>query len=157
MTAITVLCSGGNGAETLTPRSLQLCRQIFRVSPFGGSAVAILYLMFKTSSMAHHSEHRAAPRTAEELGIGQSAELPHEQRADTSNWTLAPFNRWSFQRVQQFTRTTRVPHAGDSTSLEESFQDLSQITFQDFSDKPLEVDVHLVAAPSPPRSQESAT
>lgn len=139
MTAITVLCSGSNGAETLTQRSLQLSRQIFRVSPFGGSAVAILNLMFKTSSMADHSEHRAAPRTAEELGIGQSAELPHEQRADTSNWTLAPFNRWSFQRVQQFTRTTRVPHAGSSSSLEENFQELSQIPFQDFSGKPCTV------------------
>ncbi len=81
MTAITVLCSGGNGTETLTLRSLQPSRRICRVSPFGGSAVAILNLMFETSSMTGHSKHRAEPRTAEELGIGQSAELPPEQRA----------------------------------------------------------------------------
>ncbi len=139
MTAITVLCCGGDGAETLTQRSLQLCRQICRVSPFGGSAVAILNLMFETSSMTDHSKHRAEPRTAEELGIGQGAELPPEQRADTTNWTLAPFNRWSFQHVQHFTRTTRVPHAGNPSSLEENFQDLCQIPFQDYSGKPCTV------------------
>ena len=139
MTAITVLCSGGHGAETLTQRSLQLCRRICRVSLFGGGAVAILNLMFETSSMTDLSKDRATPRTAEELGIGQSVELPPEQRADTTNWTLAPFNRWSFQRVQQFTRTTRVSHAGSPSSLEENFQDLSEITFQDYSDKPCTV------------------
>ncbi len=86
--------------------------------------------------MTDQSRNRAEPSTAEELGIGQSAELPPEQRADTTNWTLAPFNRWSFQRVQQFTRTTRVPHTRSSSSLEENFQDLCQIPFQDFFGKP---------------------
>jgi hypothetical protein len=36
------------------------------------------------------------PETAAELGIGQGAELPPQQRADNRNWTLAPWNRWKF-------------------------------------------------------------
>jgi CubicO group peptidase (beta-lactamase class C family) len=85
------------------------------------------------------STDNAAPKTAEELGIGQGAQLPPEQRADNSNWTLAPFNRWSFQRVQQFTRTTRVPRADSPSSLRENLQDLSQITFQDYAGEPCTV------------------
>lgn len=85
------------------------------------------------------STDNAAPKTAEELGIGQSAQLPPEQRADNSNWTLAPFNRWSFQRVQQFTRTIRVPRVDNPPSLQENFQDLSQITFQDYAGEPCTV------------------
>ncbi len=79
------------------------------------------------------SSNSAAPKTAADLGIGDSADLPPERRADKTNWTLAPFNRWSFQRVHQFTRTTRVPKADKPSSLGEKHQDLSQITFQDHS------------------------
>jgi CubicO group peptidase (beta-lactamase class C family) len=71
------------------------------------------------------------PKTAAELGIGQGIGLPAEQRADTSNWTLPPFNRWSFQRVQQFTRTVRVPRADTPSVLENEPEDLSRITFDD--------------------------
>lgn len=74
-----------------------------------------------------------APKTAAELGIGQRADLPPEQRADNQNWTLAPFNRWTFQRVQHFARTTRVPRADKPSALEKRYQDLSEITFQDTS------------------------
>ncbi len=81
------------------------------------------------------STDSAVPRTAAELGIGQNAELPPQQRADNKNWTLAPFNRWSFQRVQHFTRTTRVPRADNPSTLEKNYEDLSQITFEDHSGK----------------------
>ena len=73
------------------------------------------------------------PKTAAEHGIGQDKELPPGQRADTTNWTLAPFNRWSFQRVQQFTRTTRVPRADKPSTLEDDRRNLSQIVFADHS------------------------
>jgi CubicO group peptidase (beta-lactamase class C family) len=73
----------------------------------------------------------SAPKTAAELGIGQGSGLPPERRADSQNWTLAPYNRWTFQRVQQFARTTRVPRAKSPSALEEDFQDLTGITFQD--------------------------
>ena len=75
----------------------------------------------------------AIPKTAADLGIGQNSELPPERQANSGNWTLAPFNRWSFQRVQHFTRTTRVPRADKPSALENNFQDLAQITFQDYS------------------------
>ena len=74
---------------------------------------------------------RLVPKTAFELGIGQGEDLPAEQRASTSNWTLPPYNRWSFQRVQQFTRTARVPRAEQPSDLEEAPHDLSGITFKD--------------------------
>jgi CubicO group peptidase (beta-lactamase class C family) len=77
------------------------------------------------------SSNMAVPKTAAELRIGDSNELPPERRANKSNWTLAPFNRWSFQRVDQFTRTARVPKAANPSQLEENHRDLSQITFQD--------------------------
>jgi CubicO group peptidase (beta-lactamase class C family) len=75
----------------------------------------------------------AMPKTAAALGIGQSIELPPERQANNRNWTLAPFNRWSFQRVQHFTRTTRVPRAARPSELGNNFQDLAQITFQGHS------------------------
>jgi len=73
----------------------------------------------------------AAPQTAAEMGIGLSPTLPPQQRADYENWSLAPYNRWSFQRVQQFTRTIRVPRAAEPSVLEEDRQDLSDIVFED--------------------------
>jgi CubicO group peptidase (beta-lactamase class C family) len=56
-------------------------------------------------------------------------EVPEEKRADSSNWTMPPYNRWSFQRVQQFTRTARVARARASSLLVEDLQDVSDITF----------------------------
>ena len=75
----------------------------------------------------------SVPKTAAELGIGQATELPAEQRADASNWTLPPYNRWSFQRVQQFTRTVRVPRSKQPSVLEENKQELSGIEFRSSS------------------------
>jgi len=82
----------------------------------------------------------SAPKTAAELGIGQGNDLPAEQRADTSNWTLPPYNRWSFQRVQQFTRTLRVARAEQPSVLEEHHQDLSKIAFVDCAGESSTVD-----------------
>ena len=81
------------------------------------------------------SKDLAVPRTASELGIGQGMDIPTERRATNENWTLAPFNRWSFQRVQQFTRTTRVRRAEQPSAIEDSHQDLSLIKFQDQFDQ----------------------
>jgi CubicO group peptidase (beta-lactamase class C family) len=79
------------------------------------------------------------PETAAELGIGQGAELPPQQRADNRNWTLAPWNRWSFQRVQQFTRTLRVPRAEVSCAMVKKSQDFGELTFEDSGGKPCTV------------------
>jgi len=82
---------------------------------------------------------QSAPKTAAEMGIGQGAELPRQQRADNQNWTLAPWNRWSFQRVQQFTRTLRVPRAEVPCALAQNFQDFGELVFEDSSGKPCTV------------------
>lgn len=83
---------------------------------------------------------RPQPKTAAELGIGQSLDLPPARRTDRENWTIAPYNRWSFQRVQQFTRTTRVPRSEKPSALSEKFRDLSRITFDGHSGQPCTVD-----------------
>ena len=83
---------------------------------------------------------QTTPTTAAELGIGQGAELPPEQRADNQNWTLAPWNRWSFQRVQHFTRTTRVPRAEVTSTLRENPQDFGELVFDDSNGNPRTVD-----------------
>jgi len=82
----------------------------------------------------------SVPMTAFELGIGQGKDLPADQRIDTSNWTLPPYNRWSFQRVQQFTRTLRVPRSRKPSVLEEDHRDLSEIEFLDSSGEQSTVD-----------------
>ena len=69
--------------------------------------------------------------TASELGIGRQVNLPSEQRATSQNWTLAPYNRWTFQRVQEFTNTTRVPRAPQTIGLKFETCDLNNITFTD--------------------------
>lgn len=84
------------------------------------------------------------PKTAAELGIGQGAELPEQQRADNQNWTLAPWNRWSFQRVQQFTRTVRIPRAEVLCVLAESPRDFAELVFEDSNGKPCTVNEMLV-------------
>jgi CubicO group peptidase (beta-lactamase class C family) len=80
------------------------------------------------------------PKTAAELGIGQGADLPPEQRADNRNWTLEPWNRWSFQRVQQFTRTTRVPRASVASRLEEGHRELGGLAFEDSNSESCTID-----------------
>ncbi len=71
------------------------------------------------------------PATAADLGLGQRPELPSSQRVDYDNWTLPPYNRWSFQRVQQFTRTARVSRSPDVSPLSENMQELGEINFED--------------------------
>jgi CubicO group peptidase (beta-lactamase class C family) len=87
-----------------------------------------------------NSNKISVPKTAAELDIGQGIGLPAEQRADTSNWTLPPYNRWTFQRVQQFTRTVRVPRAENSSTLEDDHRDLSRIVFLDSAGEQTTVD-----------------
>jgi CubicO group peptidase (beta-lactamase class C family) len=82
---------------------------------------------------------QSVPKTAAEMGIGQGAELPWQQRANNGNWTLAPWNRWSFQRVQQFTRTLRVPRAESPGALVQNSQDFGELLFEDSSGKPCTV------------------
>ena len=69
------------------------------------------------------------PRTAVELGIGMGIIIPESVRADFMNWTLAPHNRWSFQRVQQFARTARIPRAVKPSVLSENLLELGGIVF----------------------------
>jgi CubicO group peptidase (beta-lactamase class C family) len=49
---------------------------------------------------------------------------------DFNNWTLPPHNRWSFQRVQQFTRTARIPRGPDFVPLQQNSQELADIKFE---------------------------
>lgn len=69
--------------------------------------------------------------TALQLGLGQQSDLPGSQRVDAKNWTLEPYNRWSFQRVQQLTRTGRVSRSPSPSVLSSSEQDLGAIAFTD--------------------------
>jgi CubicO group peptidase (beta-lactamase class C family) len=75
----------------------------------------------------------SAPPSAEALGLGQSSSLDWSQRVDASNWTLAPYNRWSFQRVQQFTRTARVTRSAAPSALPVKHLDVEALTFTDSS------------------------
>ena len=71
------------------------------------------------------------PPTARSLGLGQQSDLPSSQRVDGKNWTLAPYNRWSFQRVQQLTRTGRVSRSPSPSVLPSMARDLGGIVFTD--------------------------
>lgn len=71
------------------------------------------------------------PATAADLGLGQQPDLASSRRVDYDNWTLPPYNRWSFQRVQQFTRTARVSRSPDVSPLPEKLQELGEIGFED--------------------------
>lgn len=73
----------------------------------------------------------ATPPTAQELGLGQGRELPPKQRVDSSNWTLAPYNRWSFQRVQRLTRTARVARSPTPMPLPVAPKSLGSMEFAD--------------------------
>jgi CubicO group peptidase (beta-lactamase class C family) len=77
-----------------------------------------------------------SPKTAAELGIGKGSYLPTNQRADSQNWTLAPWNRWTFQRVQQFTRTTRVPRSENTSELTVNLKDFAELAFEDSLGRP---------------------
>lgn len=75
--------------------------------------------------------HLGAPPTAAELGIGQARDLPRQQQATAKNWTISPWNRWTFQRVQQFTRTVRVPRPTHASSLPiKHIYDFSELSFE---------------------------
>ena len=80
---------------------------------------------------AVEEQEQLKPATAEQLGLGQGADLPPTQRVDYDNWTLPPYNRWSFQRMQQFTRTGRISRAPDPALLHENPQPLDGINFTD--------------------------
>lgn len=80
---------------------------------------------------AAEEQVQVKPATAEQLGLGQAADLPTTQRVDYDNWTLPPFNRWSFQHVQQFTRTGRISRAPDPALLHENPQPLDGVNFTD--------------------------
>ncbi|MEH6549781.1 MAG: serine hydrolase [Pseudomonadales bacterium] len=81
-----------------------------------------------------------SPPTARELRLGQNLALPPEQRVDAQNWTLAPYNRWSFQRVQQFTRTGRVPRAAQPAPLTSNPQEFGSLVFEDSTGKLTSID-----------------
>lgn len=77
------------------------------------------------------SNGRVRPPTAAELGIGVAHGLPSTVRADRDNWTVTPYNRWTFQRVSQFAETSNVPCAEQARPLPVSLQDLSSLEFLD--------------------------
>lgn len=64
-------------------------------------------------------------------GIEQLPGLSLEQRATSQNWTEAPYNRWSFQRVQQFTSTVRVTRSPEPLTISAALQDFSELGFLD--------------------------
>ena len=81
-----------------------------------------------------------SPVTARELRLGQDSTLPPAQRVDARNWTLAPYNRWSFQRVQQFTRTARIPRAAQSAPLASKPQEFGSLVFENSAGQPISID-----------------
>lgn len=83
------------------------------------------------------------PPTARQLGLGQGSDFTPECRVDHQNWTLAPFNRWAFQRVQQFTHTARIPRAENPSSLTENHQELGSLVFEDFEGNLISINDHL--------------
>ncbi len=72
-----------------------------------------------------------AEDSIDRLQFGQGVDVPPERRVDYQNWTLAPYNRWSFQRVQQFTRTGRISRAACPSELPERPTNLENVSFAD--------------------------
>ena len=68
--------------------------------------------------------------TAEDLGLGCEATLPNDQRVTAENWRTPPFNRYALQRIQQFTRTARVPRPEHTYDLPDAHQDITGVTYQ---------------------------
>lgn len=68
--------------------------------------------------------------TAQTLGLGLDQALPDEQRVDWNNWTLPPYNRWSFRNVQQVTRTARIPRAETPADIPRNTQDINAWAFR---------------------------
>lgn len=62
-----------------------------------------------------------------------------KQSITRQNWTQYPGIRSSFQRVQQFTQTTRIPRSANFTELPKEEQDLSQISFTNANEEHLTV------------------
>ena len=81
-----------------------------------------------------------APATARQLGLGQATDLPDDRRIDATNWTLAPYNRWSFQRVQRFTRTARIPRAVKPQPLPVNRQHFGALVYQDADGRATTID-----------------
>ena len=81
-----------------------------------------------------------SPPTARELRLGQDPALPPAQRVDARNWTLAPYNRWSFQRVQQFTRTARIPRAAQSAPLTSNPQEFGSLVYEASAGQKISID-----------------
>lgn len=69
--------------------------------------------------------------SADELGLGLDPSLPAEKRVDADNWMEPPFNRWSFQRVQQLTRTARIPRADAFSPLHEKIRGIESLSYCD--------------------------
>ncbi len=80
------------------------------------------------------------PPTAAELGLGMDVRLSPEQRVDWDNWTVAPYNRWSFQRVQQLTRTARISSSPEPVPLDVALVDVGGVEFADMSGKATNVE-----------------
>jgi len=67
--------------------------------------------------------------TAAALGLGCDAGLPQGQRVTVANWRTPPFNRYALQRVQQFTRTARVPRSIEPASLPAAHTDIGDVAY----------------------------
>ena len=70
-----------------------------------------------------------AQDTAAALGLGSDASLPKERRVTAQNWMSPPFNRYALQHIQQFTRTARVPHPIETSSLPEALTDIGDVPY----------------------------
>jgi CubicO group peptidase (beta-lactamase class C family) len=81
--------------------------------------------------------------TARELGLGQDTDLSPERRVDARNWSSAPYNRWAFQRVQQLTRTARIPRAAQPAPLPENPLEFGSLVFEDPGGLEVTIDSHL--------------
>ena len=81
-----------------------------------------------------------SPPTAQELRLGQDPALPPEQRVDARNWTLPPYNRWSFQRVQQFTRTGRGSRAAQPAPLASNPREFGPLVSEDSTGQSISID-----------------
>ena len=67
--------------------------------------------------------------SAASLGLGCDATLPADRRVTADNWRTPPFNRYALQRVQQFTRTARVPRAHEVSALPQAFTGIDDVPY----------------------------
>ncbi|MXU65675.1 serine hydrolase domain-containing protein [Oceanomicrobium pacificus] len=84
------------------------------------------------------------PRSARELGIMQGNPPPPEKRPSLTNWDLAPFNRWTFQHIEDLFPIARVgARSGGARPLADATADLSGVTFTATEDRRLTLADHL--------------